>query len=148
MTQKAKIIQIINQSQLIQNIFCSKSFQKLESQWFSHWWWQGDAMKNEITTTSHHDHSYDADDDAVFGVNLCWLWTTQIHGVCWNSQWRVRICIGMRQKSCRSPASAFRSGLGGKQVLLHFSKLFVQASLSNNFSIKTSDNKPALLERE
>ena len=54
---------------------------------------------------------------------------TQIHGGCWNSQWRVRICIGMRQKSCGdspaftlhiahctltiaycgSPASAFRS---------------------------------------
>ena len=90
-----------------------------------HW---GDEMKNEITTASHHEQSYNAaDDDAVFGGDLCvdnkyggraaqihtmqFLVSisvdnyndggtaAQIGGGCWNSQWRVRICIGMQQKS-------------------------------------------------
>ena len=49
----------------------------------------------------------------------------------------VQICIGMRQKRCSEP----RPRREEKQVLLHFSEVFVETSLSNDFSVKTSSNK-------
>ena len=90
-------------------------------------------MKNEITTGSFPSWPQAQGwHGVIFG-------TTRICGVCcWNPQWNEDLHWNAT-KILRLQLLEVSCGLAGKQVLLHFSKVFVQQSLSNNFSSEISN---------